>query len=153
MPAGRLCAPAASGQLIRRVHSVWSGPSLGRPRAPLISLKDFSRRQHASSLVPCRSLPELAQLAAALDEAPAWTLDQAVGLVFGGLLVVFYVSATQIDIFIARNQRKQLGLCEECGGLYESGSCPLAKCPSKVALPDARANVTADSSNDSPRSM
>lgn len=31
-----------------------------------------------------------------MDEAPAWTLDQAVGLVFGGLLVLLYLSSSQV---------------------------------------------------------
>lgn len=37
-------------------------------------------------------------LVAALDEAPEWTLDQAVGLVFGGLLVLLYLSSTQARV-------------------------------------------------------
>lgn len=106
--------------------------------------------------------------AAALDEAPAWTLDQAVGLVFGGLLLLLYLSSTQVqsggmhaccactpaahalglhatpapiicltahppapqvDQFVARDQRRQLGLCERCGGMNEPGSCAEANCP------------------------
>jgi hypothetical protein len=73
---------------------------------------------------------EAAQLAA-LDEAPAWTLDQAAGLVFAALLVAFYTSATQVDVFVARAQRRQLGLCEECGGLYDAATCTQAKCLGK----------------------
>ncbi|KAI3429663.1 hypothetical protein D9Q98_005748 [Chlorella vulgaris] len=75
-------------------------------------------------------MPQLAaELAAAVDEAPVWTLDQAVGLVFGGLLLVLYLSSSQVDAFVARQQRRQLGLCERCGGLNEPASCTEKGCP------------------------
>jgi hypothetical protein len=74
---------------------------------------------------------EVAQLAEAVDEAPAWTLDQVAGLVFAALLVAFYVSSTQVDVFVARAQRRQLGLCERCGGLNDAGSCREAECPER----------------------
>ena len=83
--------------------------------------KALPAEQQAASLV--------AQLSSAGDAAPAWTLDQAAGLVFAGLLVFLYVSSTQVDLIFARAQRRQLGLCEECGGLYEPGSCQLKGCP------------------------
>jgi hypothetical protein len=70
---------------------------------------------------------------AALDEAPAWTLDQAAGLAFSGLLVALYLSATQVDAWVARAQRRELGLCEECGGLYDAATCAEARCPSRAA--------------------
>lgn len=72
----------------------------------------------------------VADLAAA-DEAPPWTLDQIAGLVFAGLLVALYFSSTQIDAIVARSQRKQLELCEECGGLYDAATCQQKNCPSK----------------------
>jgi hypothetical protein len=37
----------------------------------------------------------------------------------------------QVDVYIAKKQRQQLGLCVECGGLNDPGNCPVAKCPSK----------------------
>lgn len=81
----------------------------------------------------CHSLSshysEIANIAVQMDEPPAWTLDQIVGLVFGGFLVILYFSSTKIDVYIARSQRKQLGLCEQCGGLYDMESCPNASCP------------------------
>lgn len=40
----------------------------------------------------------ITELAAAMDEAPAWTLDQAVGLVFGALLLLLYLSSTQVGL-------------------------------------------------------
>ena len=84
---------------------------------------------------PKAALPErealalVAQLAASGDEAPAWTLDQAAGLVFAGLLVVLFVSSKQVGLWFARAQRRQLGLCEECGGLYEAATCQQQRCP------------------------
>lgn len=88
----------------------------------------------APAVAPAAALaqPAVADLAAAvMDEAPAWTLDQAVGLVFGGLLLLLYLSSTQVDRFIARGQRRQLGLCEECGGLFQPGSCTEKACPAR----------------------
>ena len=70
-------------------------------------------------------------LAAAVDEAPAWTLDQIAGLVFGGLLVAFYFSSQFIDKYVAKSQRRQLGLCEECGGVYSAETCQKSNCPLK----------------------
>ncbi len=69
---------------------------------------------------------------AALDSAPEWTLDQIAGLVFGGLLVALYFSSKFIDDYAAASQRKQLGLCEKCGGLYDGSSCPERNCPEKA---------------------
>ena len=66
-----------------------------------------------------------------IDEAPAWTLDQIVGLVFGGLLLALYLSASQVDRFVARAQRRELGLCEECGGLNDAASCAEMACPAR----------------------
>lgn len=77
------------------------------------------------------ALLEVFQLA---DEYnPEWTLDQAVGLVFGFLLLGLYLSSSQLDRFVARTQRRQLGLCEECGGLYDPQTCTQQGCPSKKA--------------------
>ncbi len=68
---------------------------------------------------------------AALDTAPEWTLDQIAGLVFGGLLVALYFSSKFIDDYAAASQRRQLGLCEKCGGLYDSSSCQERNCPER----------------------
>jgi hypothetical protein len=82
--------------------------------------------------VPSAVALPVAELAAVVaDDAPAWTLDQAVGLVFGGLLLVLYLSSTKVDEFVARQQRRQLGLCEQCGGLFEPGSCTQKNCPAR----------------------
>jgi hypothetical protein len=39
------------------------------------------------------------------------------------------LGAKQIDVFIARAQRRQLGLCEECGGIFDPQTCTQQKCP------------------------
>lgn len=67
----------------------------------------------------------------AVDEAPVWTLDQSVGLVFGFLLLGIYLSSSTLDKWIAKAQRRQLGLCEECGGLYDPQTCSEKECPSR----------------------
>jgi hypothetical protein len=45
------------------------------------------------------------------------------------LMVLCYFGAQLIDVIIAKQQRRQLGLCEECGGLYSADSCKQDKCP------------------------
>ncbi len=47
-----------------------------------------------------------------------------------GVMLASVLSARQVDQFVARRQRQQLGLCEECGGLYDPASCAQGKCPS-----------------------
>lgn len=95
-----------------------------------------SRRAHGRKINRRRvsafiDLPfnSIADVAVQLDEAPAWTLDQIAGLVFGGLLLTLYFSSSTVDQFVARAQRKELGLCEQCGGLYEMKTCPKDSCP------------------------
>lgn len=67
---------------------------------------------------------------AAMDSSPPWTLDQIAGLMFAGFLIVLYFSAGTVDKLVARAQRRSLGLCEECGGVYLPESCPMEKaCP------------------------
>jgi hypothetical protein len=76
--------------------------------------------------------PLIAEVAATvMDEAPVWTLDQIAGLVFFFFLIAIYLSSTLVDSFVARMQRRQLGLCEECGGVYEPSSCMQTQCPYK----------------------
>ena len=97
------------------------------------------------------------QSIALTEESPAWTLDQIAGLVFGvclltlqlnadtdtfgmfssyawhgpmqGIMLASVLLATKVDLFIARAQRRDLGLCEECGGLNEPETCNSSKCP------------------------
>ena len=67
-----------------------------------------------------------------MDTMPTWTLDQIVGLVFGGLMLAFLLGSNQVDVWVARQQRRQLGLCERCGGVNEPGSCREAGCPMRA---------------------
>lgn len=55
-----------------------------------------------------------------------------------GVLLAFLVSANQVDVFVARQQRKQLGLCPQCGGLYEASSCVEKGCPMVSAAAKAQ---------------
>ncbi len=47
------------------------------------------------------------------------------------VMLLSVVGAKQIDVWVARQQRKQLGLCEQCGGIYEAATCQQKSCPSK----------------------
>lgn len=66
---------------------------------------------------------------AALDSAPEWTLDQIAGLVFASLLVALYFSSKMIDEYVASSQRRELGICEKCGGLNAQSTCEEKECP------------------------
>lgn len=46
-------------------------------------------------------------------------------------MVVFYFSANAVDVWVAKQQRRELGLCEECGGVYNAETCDKQKCPMK----------------------
>lgn len=113
-------------------------------------LKQLSRRQHRNQFLQrcCRAnfhcsfksrqllvhrpaLPVTLLSIALTEESPAWTLDQIAGLVFGGIMLASVLLATKVDVFIARAQRRDLGLCEECGGLNEPETCDSGKCPYK----------------------
>jgi acid phosphatase family membrane protein YuiD len=48
------------------------------------------------------------------------------------LMVLSYFGAQRIDVVIAKQQRRQLGLCEECGGMYSADSCKQGNCPMKA---------------------
>ncbi|KAF5843778.1 hypothetical protein DUNSADRAFT_8293 [Dunaliella salina] len=73
--------------------------------------------------------------AGAMDVMPAWTLDQIAGLLFGALMLAAVLGAKQLDVIVARQQRRQLGLCEECGGIFEPSSCTEQQCPMKGRPP------------------
>ncbi|CAK0785846.1 hypothetical protein CVIRNUC_009058 [Coccomyxa viridis] len=66
-----------------------------------------------------------------LESQPAWTLDQLAGIAFGGIMVASVFFASKVDDVVARSQRRELGLCEECGGLYNVDLCAAGKCPSR----------------------
>lgn len=65
------------------------------------------------------------------DAAPAWTLDQIAGLVFGAGMLASVFAARGVDAAVARAQRRELGLCEQCGGVNDAGSCSEKGCPLK----------------------
>lgn len=47
------------------------------------------------------------------------------------LMLASVLGAKQLDVYVARQQRRQLGLCEECGGIFEPSTCSEQQCPSK----------------------
>ncbi len=46
-------------------------------------------------------------------------------------MLVSVLGAKQVDVWVARQQRRQLGLCEQCGGVYEAATCQQKNCPAK----------------------
>lgn len=44
-------------------------------------------------------------------------------------MLAFILGANQVDVWVAKQQRRQLGLCERCGGVNEAASCGVADCP------------------------
>jgi len=53
-------------------------------------------------------------------------------LLLQGVMVAFYFGSKEVDVFIAKQQRKQLGLCERCGGLNDPTTCSQDGCPMKT---------------------
>eukprot|EP00199_Chlamydomonas_sp_CCMP681_P004657 CAMPEP_0119106348 /NCGR_PEP_ID=MMETSP1180-20130426/4064_1 /TAXON_ID=3052 ORGANISM="Chlamydomonas cf sp, Strain CCMP681" /NCGR_SAMPLE_ID=MMETSP1180 /ASSEMBLY_ACC=CAM_ASM_000741 /LENGTH=143 /DNA_ID=CAMNT_0007091665 /DNA_START=13 /DNA_END=444 /DNA_ORIENTATION=- len=107
----------------------------GNQPAPNVQL----HRPHNWLAAPCRLHSRqdilgqhVVAQAVAMDVMPAWTLDQIAGMVFGGVMLASVLSARQVDLFFARAQRRQLGLCEECGGIYDPATCAQGKCPSRT---------------------
>lgn len=48
-----------------------------------------------------------------------------------GLMASTFFLGLKVDEVIARQQRRQLGLCPDCGGLYTPDDCQPADCPCK----------------------
>ncbi len=46
-----------------------------------------------------------------------WTANELVGLACGAALLATTAGVARVDGFVARSQRRQLGLCPECGGV------------------------------------
>lgn len=114
-------------------HKTLTQTSIGAPQLRHLPLRHPLRysspnRRHSTAF---HSHQPFVEVAATLDTAPVWTLDQIAGLVFGGLLVAFYFSSQFIDKYVARSQRRQLGLCEECGGVNDAATCQSRTCPLK----------------------
>ncbi|KAK9821124.1 hypothetical protein WJX81_002100 [Elliptochloris bilobata] len=70
---------------------------------------------------------------AAITDTPPWTLDQIAGLAFGAVMLASVYVAYKADVVVARQQRRELGLCEACGGLNEPETCRDAGCPRQRA--------------------
>jgi len=67
-----------------------------------------------------------------MDGMPAWTLDQIAGLAFGGVMLGAVLASRQVDEWVARAQRRSLGVCERCGGANgdaTTGGCAEQGCP------------------------
>jgi len=47
----------------------------------------------------------------------AWDANEIAGLIFGASLVLLAAASPFFDDVVAREQRRELGLCEVCGGL------------------------------------
>lgn len=46
-----------------------------------------------------------------------------------GFLLVTIALALQVDKVVAKAQRRELGLCEHCGGMNDPALCKAGKCP------------------------
>ncbi|PNH06819.1 hypothetical protein TSOC_006761 [Tetrabaena socialis] len=125
------CSTSASVPMISQPHRprpahrqtvlCGSRPSQLADAVPITAL--LGRASGERARVVCR--------AGGMDVMPVWTLDQIAGLAFGVVMIAFVASARQVDVIVAKAQRRQLGLCEECGGVYEPGTCPQKECPLK----------------------
>ena len=62
-----------------------------------------------------------------MSESPFWVICPMVQ----GIMVASVFLASKVDDIIAKSQRRELGLCEECGGLYNLELCQEGNCPSK----------------------
>jgi hypothetical protein len=71
-----------------------------------------------------------------MDGMPVWTLDQIAGLAFGGVMLGAVLASRQVDEWVARVQRRALGVCERCGGANgdgATGGCDEGGCPLRAA--------------------
>ncbi len=48
-----------------------------------------------------------------------------------GFLLVTITLALQVDVVVAKAQRRDLGICETCGGVYNPDECARGNCPKK----------------------
>lgn len=63
-------------------------------------------------------------IAESLGFAP-FTVNETAGMFVGAAIIAAAVNAPKLDAYIARIQRRDLGLCPDCGGLGRKpcGSC------------------------------
>jgi hypothetical protein len=52
-------------------------------------------------------------------------------LTMQAIMLASVLGAKQLDVYVAKQQRRQLGLCEECGGVFEPSTCSEQRCPNK----------------------
>lgn len=66
-----------------------------------------------------------------------WSANELVGLVAGGVLLGTAAAATRVDAFVAGSQRRELGLCDVCGGVgkVRGKGGELERCPKCGARP------------------
>lgn len=54
-------------------------------------------------------------------------------------MLLSVTSASQVDVWVAKAQRRNLGLCEQCGGVNNPATCNKANCPMKGKFTGAAA--------------
>lgn len=124
LPSGRLSIISSSPGLGLSLRDSLVNP-FKRPHVRNLTWLPASRRvTTVNPRLPSLKFSELGILA---DASPQWTPDQIAGIVFAAFLLLVYASSQVVDAFVARAQRRQLGLCEKCGGLYNRESCPYSE--------------------------
>lgn len=48
-----------------------------------------------------------------------------------GFLLATITLSLQVDKVVAKAQRRELGICESCGGIYDADQCARGSCPMK----------------------
>ena len=48
-------------------------------------------------------------------------------------MLVFFAASQQLDVYVAKAQRRDLGLCSQCGGVNQPSTCTAQGCPCKQA--------------------
>jgi hypothetical protein len=124
VPLGRF-AVVSSCRSLRLVYSGGLNNTVKRRYHRQFNWSPASRM--VTTVTPGLHSLRLAELGVLADASPKWTLDQIAGLVFAAFLLFVYASSQIIVAFVARAQRRQLGLCEKCGGLYTPESCPYSE--------------------------
>ena len=79
----------------------------------------------------CSASPKSAlQLLSCRSPTPCEVICSGVDAMQGLMASTFFLGF-KVDEIIARQQRRQLGLCPDCGGLYTPNDCQPADCPCK----------------------
>ncbi|GJP37631.1 hypothetical protein CLOM_g22071 [Closterium sp. NIES-68] len=94
----------------------------------------LSLHGHVASLQPDNfavDISRLADIGATLLWLQPFTESEIAGLVFGAAIIACAASAPRVDQWIARAQRRNLCICEECGGV---GFLPCTKCNKQASM-------------------